>query len=284
MPGGRFRSMARDAALAAVFAATLPTPGTAGPLQVPDGFQDQLVTGGLSQPTAFDFLPGGRVLVVERYTGHVRLVVNGAFASIDPVLAVDSLEAAYGERGLLGLAVDPRWPGSPYVYLQYTSTGELNRVSRFTASGDLDGSGDGLVTLDPASRHDVLQVVDSFAIHNGGTVRFGPDSMLYSSQGDDGDPCAGQNVASPLGRILRMDVRGLPAGPGGPPAPESLAPLDNPFVAHPNAWARLTWALGLRNPFNFHLDPLTGDLFIADVGQLDWEEFDWAPAGGMSFG
>jgi hypothetical protein len=121
--------------------------------------------------------------------------------------------------------------------------------------------------------------------HNGGTLRFGKDGMLYSSLGEDAVRCAAQDSVSLRGVILRLDVTRLPSGGGGPPAKSLITPLSgNPFSFHPNPNARLVWLLGLRNPFRFQVDQPTGDLYITDVGENTWEEIDRAPVGGMNFG
>jgi glucose/arabinose dehydrogenase len=253
---------------------------------VPTDFADQLVVGSFNIPVALAFLPDGRLFVIEQATARIRLIVNGALAAVDPVVTVDSVRTAYGEQGLLGIAVDPGWPARPYVYVQYDYIGApVIRISRFTVGGDLAFGGDGSLTIDPASRHDVMSdLPDQTVIHNGGTLRFGPDGMLYSSLGDDGASCDAQHLAALRGKILRLDVSGLPPGPGGPPDKSLITPADNPFAAHPDPRARLVWQYGLRNPARFHVDPATGDLFIADVGTIYWEEISWAPAPGMNFG
>jgi glucose/arabinose dehydrogenase len=108
--------------------------------------------------------------------------------------------------------------------------------------------------------------------------------MLYVSLGEDGTACWAQATTILSGKILRLDVSMLPDGPGGPPDKVLLAPTDNPFAAHPDTNARLVWAMGLRNPFRFQIDPMTGDLFITDVGRDAWEEVDLADQAGLNFG
>jgi glucose/arabinose dehydrogenase len=264
-----------------------PRPAAAQPF-LPDGFSDGNVEPLLDLPVGLAFLPDGslRLLVIEQVTGKVRLLVNDVLAADDPTLVVDSLKIIYGEQGLLGVAVDPGWPQRPYLYLQYDYSGApVIRISRYTASGDLAFAGNGSFTFDPDSRYDLLVDLPDFSlIHNGGTLRFGPDGMLYSSLGDDGGDCLAFDLTRLQGKILRLDVSQLPAGSGGPPDLALLTPSDNPFVAHPDPKARLVWAYGLRNPARFHVDPATGDLLIADVGTAYWEEVDWAHGPGMNFG
>ena len=250
---------------------------------LPTDFVDELVVGGLSAPTNMAFLPDGRLLFVELLTARVRMVDGTALGSPDPMVVVDSVSSD-AEQGLLGIAVDPDWPARPYVYVQYTQVGQRGRITRYTASGDLDGSGDRSLALDPTSRRVVLQYPDDNLRHNGASLHFGPDGMLYSSLGDDLFDCAAQDIRLLKGKILRLDMSRIPAGAGPPPPNALIAPPDNPFAAHADSNARLVYAYGLRNPFSFGIDPLTGDLFIADVGTSLYEELNWAHSPGMNFG
>ena len=251
---------------------------------LPPDFTDQAVLGGLAQPVGMAMLPDRRVLVIERETARVRLIVNGALAVVDPVMTVPDVDASYGEEGLLGIAVDPGWPARPYVYLQYTvASAPIQRIARFTVAGDLGLSGNGALTIDPASRYDVMaDIPHDYQFHNAGTLRFGPDGMLYASLGDP-TVCGAQEIGDLFGKILRLDVSGLPPGPGGPAPRQLITPDDNPFVAHPDPEARLVWLWGLRNPFRFGIDPATGALAIGDVGGDNREEIDYAATPGMNF-
>jgi glucose/arabinose dehydrogenase len=250
---------------------------------LPTDFVDELVVAGLHQPVGMAFLPDGRLLVVERQTAQVRLIVNGALAAVDPVVTVPDVDASYGEEGLLGVAVDPGWPDRPYVYVQFTVDGApFNRISRFTAMGDLGFTGDGSITLDPSSRYDVIEPPRPAEYHNGGTLRFGPDGMLYSSLGD-ATACNSQLPWEIWGKILRLDVSGLPPGPGGPAPPALITPSDNPFALSPDPDARMVWHFGLRNPFRFGIDAATGDMVIADVGGSEREELNYSAVPGDNF-
>jgi glucose/arabinose dehydrogenase len=253
--------------------------------QLPTGFHEEIIVDGLDEPTGFAFLPDGRALVVEQRTAKVRLVVAGQIAATDPVVVVPNVEAADQEEGLLGIAVDPGWPQRPYIYVHYNYGLTPNiRISRFTCTGSLDNPIAQNLVADPASRYDILtDIPDDDVNHNGGTVRFGTDGMLYVSIGDDYAECAAQDTSALLGRILRLDVSGLPSGAGGPPAKSLLVPPGNPFSG-PTDDARLTWAFGLRNPFRFQVDRANGQLFIGDVGLSSYEEIDWADAPGRDFG
>ncbi len=244
---------------------------------LPTGFADQLVVDGLSQPTSLAFLPDGRVLIAEQRTGAVRLVAGGALSGT-PVYTVPDLNASGNEQGLLGVTVDPGWPGRPYVYLYFDRTpGSVIYLARFTASGDLSDPASASLTL--GDRHDLItDIPDNAPNHNGGTLRFGPDGMLYVSIGEDADRCAAQDTSSLKGVILRLDVSGVPAGGGGPPARSLLAPADNPFPAG-GGNARLIYCYGLRNPFRFHVDRFPGRIVIGDVGENTYEEVDVARSG-----
>jgi glucose/arabinose dehydrogenase len=253
---------------------------------LPAGFRDQPIVGGLRYPTGFAFLPDGRCLFVEQLSGRVRLIVNGVIASTDPVCTIPDVRNDDWARGVYGIAVDPRWPSPPYVYVHFNSNASPRRVkiTRFTAAGDLAFTGNGALTIDPATRYELFSDLYD-AAHNGGTLRFGPDQMLYASVGDSfTTPCAAQHLASLRGVVLRLEVRNLPPGSGGPPAKTLLAPPDNPYASDPNLNARLVWARGFRNPFRFHIDPTDGALFVADVGEAAWEEIDRVSAGGGNFG
>jgi glucose/arabinose dehydrogenase len=253
--------------------------------QLPTGFADELVVGGLDQPINFTFLPDGRVLLVERETAKVRMVVNDALAAVDPVLVVDSVRIGYGEQGLLGLAVDPAWPARPYLYVYYNySGGPYIRLSRYRAAGDLSFLANGSITVDPSTRYDILSnIPDLSQVHNAGSLLFGQDGMLYVAVGDDNSLCRAQDLTFLNGKILRIDVSRLPDGPGSQPAIALLVPNGNPFGGHSFPNARLVWQWGLRNPWSFHIDRLSGDLMIADVGGNQYEEVDWAPAPGLNF-
>lgn len=281
----RPRSLAlRIAASAVLLACALPS-GARAQGRVPTGFYDALVFRGLSFPTGMAFLPDGRLLVVEKDSANVRLVVPGSPVLAVPILHVDSVRTDFFEQGLLGVAVDPGWPQRPYVYVYYDALDSTVRIARFRASGNLDQATSPVLALDPASRYDVLRdIPDVNESHNGGTLRFGPDGMLYTALADDWDRCASQDTTTLRGVVLRLDVRGLPDGPGGPANKALLAPPDNPWSTNGNPNARLVWATGFRNPFRFHIDPQDGAIFVTDVGNGSYEEVDRVDAPGLDFG
>lgn len=253
-------------------------------LFLPTDFTEEIIYNGFDQSTGMAVLPDGRILVTEKITGRVRLVVNGELAAVDPVLTVPEVDGAILEQGLLGIALDPGWPARPYIYVHYTHVSSaFIKVSRFTVGGDLDFTGNGSLTVDPSSRYDVLtDLLDATPYHNGGTLRFHPDGMLYISIGDDYTPCDAQDLTKLAGKILRIDVSGLPAGGGGPPAKSLITPPDNPWAGHPNENARLVLHRGMRNPFRFGIDALTGALLIGDVGYEDREEINLVNTPGMN--
>jgi glucose/arabinose dehydrogenase len=244
----------------------------------PSGFRDSLVCAGLPMPVAMAFLPGpaekaSRLLVVGQKQRAIELIIDGVRQPPPPLGQISEVDwVQYGERGVLSLAVDPRWPAQPYVYLHYTSFGAIHLV-RYRMTGDLAFAGAGFVSADTTTKMYLLNdVPDANVNHNGGCLRFGPDGMLYFSTGDDELSCPAQDSTSLAGKVLRLDVTRLPEnGPG--PAPRALlAPADNPYAASPDSNARLVWARGLRNPFRMHFDPVDGALFVDDVGQVTYEE------------
>jgi glucose/arabinose dehydrogenase len=253
---------------------------------LPDGFSDQLVVGGLDFPVGMAKLADGRVFVIEQKTAKIRLIVNGELSSTDPVCVVDQVQTSGLEQGLLGIATDPGWPARPYVYVHCDETAPnyTIRISRYTVTGDLSFTGNGALSIDVATRRDLInQLPDLYPIHNGGTLRFGPDGRLYDSMGEDSQGCLAQDDSTLHGVILRLDVSRLPATPGGPPSMDVITPPDNPQIGATEEKTRITWAWGLRNPFRFAIDP-SGVLFIGDVGENTYEEVDRAPVGGLNFG
>src|SRR5439155_15209277 len=159
----------------------------------------------LTAPVGMAFLPDSRLLLVEQLSGAVKLWTGPGTATT--ILTVPGVRSGI-ERGLLGIAVDPGWPSKPYVYVHYDYYSYPDsdvRISRFTCAGDLLYTGDGALTIDPASRDDGLTGNrDRYPNHNGGTLRFGPDGMLYASFGDDLDACAAQDSTNLDGKILRL--------------------------------------------------------------------------------
>lgn len=215
-------------------------------------------------PHLYGIAQQGQVVRVEPPTPDQ--VVDGRLdeVQLDVVLDLTDQVGAGGEEGLIGLAFDPT---GAFAYVHYSRASDYNSViSEFEVSED--GS------LRTASERELF-VVEQFAqAHNGGQLLFGPDGYLYLSFGDGSavTDTARQalDYASPLGKILRIDPR--------PTADAAYSiPPDNPAVAFDGADPRI-WARGLRNPYSFSFDSLTGDLWVADVGQGTWEEINFAPA------
>ncbi len=213
------------------------------------------------QPVAVAGAPGDdeRLYVVEQ-RGTVQ-VVRGGVASQFVDLTGPVQDG--GEQGLLGLAFAPDFQTSRLLYVYFTDTDGDNRVEELRApTAD---------AADPATRRLVLPIPHPTADnHNGGTLRFGPDGHLWLAPGDGASGANARSLASPLGKVLRIDPRG--SAPG-----QYAIPADNPFVGTPGARGEI-WAYGLRNPFRFAFDRLTGDLVIGDVGQGTTEEIDHLPA------
>lgn len=214
-----------------------------------------------------------RLWFLTEQSGRVW-AVSGDTAAAKASLVLDiagKVSRAHNEEGLLGLAFDPGYAASGYIYLYYSAANpRRNVLSRFTAAPA------GL-TADPASEIVVLQIPKPFGNHNGGQLTFGPDGFLYVSVGDgggQGDPSGnGQNLGAFLGKILRLDVRNASLE-----TPYRIPP-DNPFVGREDARGEI-WAYGLRNPWRFSFDQPTGLLWAADVGQSAWEEVDIIRKGG----
>jgi glucose/arabinose dehydrogenase len=223
---------------------------------LPAGFTETLMASGLSTPTAMAFSPDGRLFVCEQ-GGRLRVIKNGALLATPFVtLAVSSI----GERGLLGVAFDPSFTTNGFVYVYYTtSTAPIhNRVSRFTANGDVAVAGSELPLMD-------LETLGA-TNHNGGALHFGVDGKLYIAVGENAVPSNAQLLTNRLGKILRINKDGS-------------IPADNPFFTTATGVNRSIWALGLRNPFTFAIEPLFGAMFINDVGQNTWEEINNGVAG-----
>lgn len=226
---------------------------------LPQGFTAVQVTAGLSRPTALAFAPDGRIFIAQQ-SGAVRIVKNGTLLAAPFVtLSVQST----GERGLIGLALDPSFSSNGLVYLYHTlPDGSRNRISRVTANGDVAVAGSEQLVLN-------LDALSSATNHNGGAMHFGPDGKLYVAIGDNASPANAQNMDTYHGKLLRVNANGT-------------VPAGNPFSG--SAQKSRIWAYGLRNPFTFDFQPGTGKLFVNDVGQDAWEEINDATAGGKNFG
>jgi glucose/arabinose dehydrogenase len=219
---------------------------------------------------------GSGRLFIAAQDGRIWIVSKGVVSGT-PLLDIGGRITSGGERGLLGIAVHPRFPADPRVFIDYTDTDGNTVVSSFRLDS-ADGS-----RLDPSSERIIFTTLQPFPNHNGGALTFGPDGDLYISLGDggsEGDPLGnGQRRDTTLGKILRIDVD-HPAG-----GRAYGIPANNPFIGNPSSRPEI-WLYGLRNPWRMSFDRATGDLWIGDVGQDKWEEVDVAPAGkgGLNFG
>jgi glucose/arabinose dehydrogenase len=229
---------------------------TARALAVASGFIDETFVSGLDRPTAMEFAPDGRLFVTQQ-GGRLRVVKGGQLLATPFVaLSVDS----NGERGLLGITFDPGFSSNGFLYVYYTtpSGGVHNRLSRFTASGDVAVAGSEVVL----SEFDALS---SATNHNGGAVHLGTDGKLYVAVGDNANGNNSQTLNNRLGKVHRYNLDGS-------------IPTDNPFFTSTTGANRSIWALGLRNPYTFAIQPGTGRIFINDVGENTFEEINGGSA------
>jgi glucose/arabinose dehydrogenase len=223
---------------------------------VPTGFTDSLVANGLIDPTAMALAPDGRIFVCQQ-NGALRVIKNGALLPT-PFLTVTV--DSRGERGLLGVAFDPNFVSNQLVYVYYTvPTPAHNRVSRFTANGDVAVAGSETILME-------LPNLSTATNHNAGAIHFGSDGDLYVAVGDNANGNNAQSFSTVLGKMLRI------TSTGG-------IPTDNPFFNQTTGINRSIWALGLRNPFTFAFQPGTGRMFINNVGLSTWEEINDGIAG-----
>jgi len=228
-----------------------------------------------------------RLFVVEQ-NGRIRVIDPSGTLLPAPFLDIRNRVASGGERGLLGLAFNPNFVSNGYFYVNYTRNGDgatvISRFEAFNPGGNVANGNSELV---------LLTVSQPYGNHNGGDLEFGLDGYLYIPLGDGGSGGDPQNRAQDfgelLGKILRIDVDasgGLSPDCGGNNA-NYYIPADNPFVDGPGNDCDEIWSYGLRNPWRFSFDKQTGDMFIGDVGQYQWEEIDFQPVnstGGENYG
>jgi glucose/arabinose dehydrogenase len=195
---------------------------------------------------------GGRIF---SFNNSIDVVEKHLFMDISDLISTG------GERGLLGLAFHPNFSSNGYFYLDYTNKTGDSIISRFKIKDDDTNFGN------KSSQKIILTIEQPYSNHNGGQIAFGPDNYLYIALGDGGsvgDPLGNaQNRENLLGSILRINIDSVD--------PYSI-PLDNPF--HGNGFREEIYAFGLRNPWRFSFDPVTGFLWAGDVGQNAWEEIN----------
>lgn len=228
-----------------------------------------VVTEGLTRPLYLTHAFDERLFVVEQ-DGTIQIVENGRVIS-PPFLDISDRVGAQGnEQGLLSVAFHPDYQNNGRFFVNYTNTGGDTIIAQYQVQAGNPNQ------ADAAGEVILLTVEQPFGNHNGGLLKFGPDGYLYAGLGDGGsagDPQNnGQNPATLLGSLLRLDVDN--GGENG-----YTSPPDNPFVNGSERGRDEVWAYGLRNPWRFSFDRLTGDLYIADVGQTTWEEVNFTPAG-----
>ncbi len=229
---------------------------------------------GLSNPVCITNAGDSRLFVAEQ-VGRILIVNSDGQLKTQPFLDIRDRVTFGGERGLLGIAFHPDYKAKGYFYVNYVGADDISTISRFkVSSANAD-------TADPQSEIKLLTIAQPYPNHNGGDLIFGPDGYLYIGLGDGGlggDPGnRAQNPMDYLGKMLRIDVNH-----GNPYA----IPPSNPFYNSVTTLGEI-WALGLRNPWRFSFDRLTGDLWIADVGQNAIEEINFQPAsgnGGQNYG
>jgi excisionase family DNA binding protein len=257
------------ATFVAATALTVPASASALELQPVGSFQSPTyVTSDPQDPN--------RIFVVEQ-AGRVQLVEAGnttTFLDITSIVRYPPDPGAFdGADALASMAFSPNYATNHLFYVAYTGVDDPGTVEDESGDWHLDefrANGD---TADPASRRGVLTIdYPSNSAHYGGQLQFGPDGYLYASTGDGldspGEPA--QDLATRLGKILRIDPKGSASG-------EYTVPTDNPFATTAGCTDGCDeiWSYGLRNPWRFSFDRLTGDLVIGDVGYLDWEEVDF---------
>jgi glucose/arabinose dehydrogenase len=225
------------------------------------------IASGLSKPVFATTAPdgSGRVFIVEQ-TGRIRILKSGRVLST-PFLNIASSVSRGSEQGLLGLAFHPNFKSNGKLYVNFT------RLDGDTVIREYRVSATNPNVVSPSSKRLILRIDQPYSNHNGGGIAFGPDGYLYIGMGDGGgggDPQnRAQNLASLLGKMLRIDVNGTSGS-----RPYRI-PASNPFVG--KSGLDQIWQYGLRNPWRWSFDRATGDLWIGDVGQNSWEEIDRAP-------
>ncbi len=231
-------------------------------VEVPGSFTVETVCEGLDAVVTMDVARDGRIFICEQ-TGAIRVVKDGRLLD-EPFLriAVDD----FWERGVIGVALHPRFPAEPFVYVHYVRKEPFPHhvVSRFTAEGDRAVAGSELVMIEAEDQS--LRVGKYPGAHQGGAMRFGADGKLYVPLGEHNVRDPAQNMESLHGKLLRLN-------------PDGSIPEDNPFFKTATDKYRAIYALGLRNPFGLAVQPGTGRMMIADVGQELFEEIDEAVPG-----
>ncbi|HMQ48980.1 MAG TPA: PQQ-dependent sugar dehydrogenase [Saprospiraceae bacterium] len=230
---------------------------------------------GFDSPVDISHAGDDRLFITEK-DGTIRIIDGNGNVLPQPFLNIDPMvNSQASERGLLGLAFHPDYSENGYFYVNYTNGSGHTVIARYSVSAGNPNQ------ADPNSELPILTINQPFSNHNAGDLNFGPDGYLYIAMGDGGSGGDPQNNSQTrnrmLGKMLRLDVDNV--------EPYTI-PADNPFI-NDNLTLDEIWAIGLRNPWRFSFDRLTGDIWIADVGQDDWEEIHFQPAsstGGENYG
>ncbi|HUQ20421.1 MAG TPA: PQQ-dependent sugar dehydrogenase [Gemmatimonadaceae bacterium] len=230
------------------------------------------VAEGLHSPVYLTSPPGDDRLFVVEQAGRIRIIKNGRLLPT-AFLDIASSVRSGGEQGMLSVAFHPDYKSNGWFFVNYTDRNGDTHVERFHVTSNPD-------VADPGSAKLILKIDQPYANHNGGLVIFGPDRMLYIGMGDGGsggDPRGnGQNKNALLGKLLRINVSR---------AEPYTIPVGNPF-ADGSSGAREAWAIGMRNPWRFSFDRVSGMIYIGDVGQDRSEEIHVAPSNkpGLNYG
>lgn len=236
----------------------------------------ELFKSGFSSPLHLQHANDERLFVVEQ-GGKIKIIQGDGTINPVPYIDISGLISSGNERGLLGLAFHPDYANNGYFYVNYTKPNGDTQISRFS----VDSGNPDLANIN--SELPIIGYAQPFSNHNGGNLAFGPDGYLYIASGDGGsggDPGnRAQNINLLLGKLLRIDVNN-PSGGNN-----YGIPADNPFIGDPNAQEEI-WAYGLRNPWRFSFDLTENNLWIADVGQGNWEEINRANVSesGLNYG
>ncbi|NJM26732.1 MAG: hypothetical protein HC859_15890, partial [Bacteroidia bacterium] len=226
------------------------------PATLPTGFVETLVAQNLD-PTDIIVAPDGRIFITVK-SGRILIIENGSLLT-EPFLHMEEQVDNYNERGLGHMVLDPDFNTNHFYYVYYTVKGQnLNRVSRFTATGNFTVPGSEQIIFD-------MDVMDG-TIHNAGAMVFGTDGKLYVSVGEGSNANKAQLINNVLGKILRINSDGT-------------IPTDNPFYNTYSGKNRAIYALGFRNPFTMSMDPVTGKIYANDVGGGAFEEVNEVQAG-----
>jgi glucose/arabinose dehydrogenase len=233
-----------------------------GIAELPEGFSEKIIATQITGATAMAIAPDGRIFVCEQ-TGALRVIKDDML--LDKPFVTVSVDSSW-ERGLIGVTLAPDFPKKPYVYLCYVAATPYphHHVSRFTANGDVAAPDSEVILLKGDDQTKLGGGVPNG--HQGGAIHFGKDGKLYVAIGEQTAGLPAQKLDTYQGKLLRIN-------------PDGSIPEDNPFFKTATGKYRAVWALGLRNPFTFAVQPGTGRIFINDVGEARWEEINEGVAG-----